>query len=83
MVTPPHDEQPFALDTGAPGMSVGYRTGGFEDVEDVARLVHGVYGGDVQKWRGSMSRALSRENNLLVLARCRGGGGRLRQGQRL
>lgn len=70
MMTTPHDEEPFAPVLGTPGRSVDYCTGGFDDVEDVARLAQDVYGGNVGEWRDSLSRSLSRRNSLLVVARC-------------
>ncbi len=60
-VTPlPHEESLEAVGQQPQEASIDYRSGDFEDVEDVVRLVHDVYGGDLANWRATMSRALER-----------------------
>lgn len=72
-VTPlPHEESLEAVGQQPQEASIDYRSGDLENIEDVARLVHDVYGGDLANWRANMSRALERPSCCLVLAQHQG-----------
>lgn len=62
----------FELERRPGDASIEYRAGALEDVEDIAQLMHGVYGGDLEGRRASISRALEREDSVLVVAHCFG-----------
>lgn len=49
-------------------MKIDYRASGLQDVDVVAGLVHGVYGGELTAWRTRMGRALATDENCLVVA---------------